>query len=261
MTNERGAPEPQKPNFLIIGAARSGTTTLYSILQQHRDIYLPKNKRPEPHFFLKEKEFRQGFRYYLTKYFSDTQGCGAIGECSTSYLYQPYVPQRIADFLPDIRLIAILRDPVERAYSNYVISMQNGFETLSFRDAVEAESERLTNITDPYLQEIAPFSYIDRGKYFHQLKRYAEHFSADQIHTILFEDFIENPESTVKRVCRFLGVDDDFAPPILRAQLNASDPCPPMAPELRRKLIGLFEEDRKALEQLTGHDLGHWACC
>src|SRR5436305_13662497 len=103
------------PNFLIIGAARSGTTTLYTHLKRHPDIYLPPRKRPEPHFFYKSAEYERGIGYYEERYFSACRNESAIGEASTSYVFGPTVPGRIRAALPDIKAICLLRNPVERA--------------------------------------------------------------------------------------------------------------------------------------------------
>ena len=113
----------KSPNFLIIGAARSGTTTLYNCLKKHPLIYLPKNKRPEPHFFLKNKEFKKGYEYYIGKYFFNSSLNQIKGEASTSYLFQKYVPSRIYKYIPNCKFIIMLRNPVERAYSHWKLNL------------------------------------------------------------------------------------------------------------------------------------------
>ena len=106
------------PNFLIIGAARAGTTTIYNHLKDHPDVYLPAQKRPEPHFFLKESEYARGISYYEERFFSARRDERAVGEASTSYLFGQQVPKRIRAALPGVKLICVLRNPVERAFSS-----------------------------------------------------------------------------------------------------------------------------------------------
>ena len=196
----------RRPDFLIIGAARSGTTWLYECLKRHPDVYMARSKKPEPSFFLKDAEYEQGFDYYCQRYFSDALKSQVVGEASTSYLYQPWVPERIHKHLPDVKLIAVLRDPVDRAFSNFKASMENGFENLSFSDAVRYESERLSNPASRVEEEIAPFAYIDRGRYHSQLNRYLRFFPRHQICVLFFEDILQRPNDLRNRVDDFLGI-------------------------------------------------------
>ena len=212
------------PNFLIIGAARSGTTTLYSLLQEHPDIYLPKNKRPEPHFFLKSDEYARGLDYYETRYFADWATQRAAGEASTSYIFGPRTPARIARDLPDVRLIAMLRNPIERAHSNYWHTVASGLETLDFATAVVSERERTEALRGTKLEEIKPYSYLERGLYFAQLQRWLGYFERHQIHICLFEDFIADPKTGLSEILTFLDVDADQMPDNLGRVENRSVP-------------------------------------
>ena len=131
------------PNFIIGGAAQSGTTSLSSALVQHPDIYLPTPLVPECHYFYKPWEIEKGLEYYRRKWFSTVQEESAIGEKSTSYLFGgESIANRIARATPDIRLIFILRNPIERAWSNYKFTVFQGLEQLSFMEALLHEECR-----------------------------------------------------------------------------------------------------------------------
>ncbi len=211
------------PNFLVIGAARSGTTSLHGLLIQHPDIYLPVKKQPEPHFFLKTDEYSKGYQYYLDTYFNGVKEESAVGEISTSYLFGEQVPQRIHDFKSDIKLICMLRDPVKRAFSNYWHSTKNGFETLSFREAVDQAEERHLQL-GPKMKEIAPFAYIERGLYGDQLTNYLNYFKREQLHIIIMEEFFRDLETGMKRLFEFLEVDPAFVPNKMKLDTNKSVP-------------------------------------
>ena len=247
------------PNFLIIGAARSGTTTLYSHLQGHPDVYLPAKKRPEPHFFLKNSEFVRGLSYYDERYFSHWAGQRAIGEASTSYIFGPEVPKRVRACLPAVRLIAMLRNPIERAFSNYWHTVKGGLETLCFAEAVALESTRKSELAGTALGEISPFAYIERGFYASQLRRWFEEFDREQIKIVIFDDFIASPAATLAEVARFLDIAPERLPNRGVEAENKSVPAEMTIPsELRRTLINTFRDDVTALSDLLGRNLAHW---
>lgn len=248
------------PNFLIIGAARSGTTTLYSWLQEHPNIYLPFERRPEPHFFLKSEEFNRGFSYYSKRYFNNWKGEKAVGEKSTSYLYQASrVAPRIKESIPDVRLIALLRNPIDRAYSSYWFTVLSGLETLSFEDSLLCENERRANPGSPLLEEVQPYAYIDRGHYLTQIKQYLEFFPREQLLIGLFDELIENPTQLYRNIARFLQVDETITPSSLDLIINsASRDKKPMSSDTRQKLVKLFRSGVVELGEFLNVDLSHW---
>ncbi|HMM88271.1 sulfotransferase family protein [Bradyrhizobium sp.] len=247
------------PNFLIVGAARSGTTTVYSHLKDHPDVYLPVNKRPEPHFFFKSAEYAQGLGYYEERFFSAWRGQRAVGEASTSYLFGPDVPRRIRGSLPDARFICILRDPVERAFSNYWHTVKSGLETLSFDDAIVREAERKNEIAGTALGELAPFAYAERGLYHLQLSRWLEEFDRSQLKIVIFDDFVADPGGTLREIASFLDISPDGLPNRAVEVENRSVPEDQrMLPATREMLLETFSEDVTALGRLLGRDLGHW---
>ena len=247
------------PNFLIIGAARSGTTTLYSHLQLHPDVYLPANKRPEPHFFLKSAEYDKGLEYYRARYFSAWLGQKAVGEASTSYLFGADVPRRVHAVLPSVKLICILRNPVERAFSSYWHTVKAGLERLSFAEAVATEAARRDELAGTPAGEIAPFAYAERGLYHSQLIRWLAIFDRAQMKIVIFDDFVRNPQGALADIARFLEVSPGALPGREVEMENKSVPEGARMPaETRAMLVETFRDDVTQLGALLGRDLTHW---
>ncbi|NCC73657.1 MAG: sulfotransferase [Sphingobacteriia bacterium] len=190
------------PNFLIVGTMKAGTTSLFDILNQHSQIYLPPQK--ELHFFDHDDQVNKGLEFYA-QYFKDAGNAKAIGEASPSYLFYPEVAARIYTMLGEkMRIIVLLRNPAERAFSHYKMMLANGFEKRSFTEAIT------TNLQS--LQKGINFdrvtSYLDRGFYASQLRNYNQFFPKENIKIVLFEeDFAENRKRTIRQIQKFLGVD------------------------------------------------------
>jgi hypothetical protein len=271
------------PNFLVIGAPKAGTTSLHLHLRAHPQVFMPELK--EPRFFGYEGEGeRMKFPIRtLEEYealFAGVTGETAIGEATPHYLVYPRAAERIRDLLPRARLIASLRDPVERAYSVYQMNLRNKGvnEGVPFVRAME---------TDRNLRE----TYAD------MLRRYFDRFPPERIAVILLEDLERDPAATMQGLYRFLGVDPDFRPdlgkianpggeprskllhrlltdPRLRGLSRTALPAPvverlralrsrnlakaPLPPEDRRKAIGFFREDILRTQELIGRDLSAW---
>jgi hypothetical protein len=180
------------PNFLGIGAQRAGTTWLAENLRTHPQVYLPP-ARKEVHFF--DWHYERGIDWYES-YFPDEkikEKHQAIGEVTPKYLFDPLVPDRISDHLPSVKLIAVLRNPVERAYSHYGLRIRDQGIQVDFQTFIEKNQE-----------------VVDRGKYAQQLHRYLDHFSRDQLLVIIFERFIQDPELVHREIGDFLGVSPDL---------------------------------------------------
>lgn len=199
------------PSFIIAGAARSGTTFLYSLLDYHPDVYLAKPISPEPKFFLVDEEYRKGLVYYSNKYFSSAINFCAIGEKSTSYLENPIVAERIYKNLPFVKLIFILRDPIDRAFSNYKWSCQNGLENFSFSQALTRELTNKINYSDKYKYS-RPLSYIERGYYLKLLTPFLDLFTSKQIKIILFDDVIAGKINLLDELFGFLQIETNIFP-------------------------------------------------
>lgn len=208
------------PDFLIIGAAKCGTTALYHYLKQHPEVYMSPEK--EPRFFALEGE-KPDFRgpaddrginrcrftdiESYRELFRGVSGEKAAGEASTLYLYSPKAPERISHHVPDAKLIAVLRNPADRAYSAFLFMARDSREPLSDFDRALAEEER--RIAENWGPE---YHYRLRGLYHSQLKRYYDRFDRGQIKVYLYDELNSNPEGVVRDIFRFLGVDDEFEP-------------------------------------------------
>jgi len=201
------------PNFIIIGASRSGTTSLYHYLRQHPEIYMSPIK--ETNYFAFDSEFKykpdeqnkfriRSFDDYI-KLFKHAKLERAIGEASPRYLSTPLSARRIHNLLPDIKLIAILRNPVDRIYSAYLARIRRKREYRNFSDFVESE---ISNFS----YESYVYSNLFPGLYYSNLKRYTELFSSDNLKIFIFEDFISDKKNFFARLLKYLDVDTNFAP-------------------------------------------------
>lgn len=212
------------PNFLIIGTQKAGTTSLYHYLNQHPEVYMSPVK--EPNFFAIEGEklnFRgsfgednlnstpfANFKAYKSL-FKGVENERAIGEASTLYLYSPKAPERIKYYIPDVKLIAILRNPVDRAFSNFLYNVRDGREPIQdFAQALQEEQKRILNNWG-YI-----WHYRQRGFYCAQLKRYYDMFGRDQIKIILYEDLNNNLANVLVDIFKFIEVDFEFKPDITK---------------------------------------------
>lgn len=293
------------PNFLVIGAMKAGTTALYTYLEQHPQVYMSPVK--EPNFFAFEGE-RMGFlapqdqeginRTSVTDIeayqalFKGVTNENAIGEVSHWYLYSPKAPRRIRHHIPRAKLIAVLRDPVERAYSQFLHFVRDGQEPLTdFARVLQEEETRIRN-------NWAFGRYASRGFYHAQLKRYFDTFDRSQIKVYLYEDLSADPAGVLRDIFRFLDVDEAFVPEMsvrpnvsgvpksralhalltrpqrIKAALRPHLPAgmlrfasdlrdrnlakPQVAPEVRRQMIEMYREDIMKLQDLIDRDLSKW---
>jgi Sulfotransferase family len=290
------------PNFLIIGAAKAGTTALHKYLQQHPQIYLTPTKETNFFAFAGQDINFQGIGDEVLKDFSITDGhtyqaqfAGvtrekAIGEACPSYLYYPQAAIRIKQYIPDTRLIVILRNPIDRAYANFLHTVRDDRETLTdFASACNAESTRIANNWEWF------WHYIQVGFYGQQLQRYYEIFAPSQIKVYLYEDLKANAIATLQDIFRWLEVDDTFIPDmalrpnksgmpknkLLHQFLTKPNPLksllkplcsaqfrqkiqhqnlitPPIAQEVRQQLLDLYRADILQCQVLIQRDLSAW---
>ncbi len=216
------------PDFVLIGAAKCGTTAFFNILCQHPEIFGPPVK--EPHYFSQfdvdkfSREFRsnnvidteayftqeilperfqlfiQDKQHYLRLF--ETAPPGTItGEASTSYLYSPGAAKRIRDHNPSMKILAILRNPIERAFSHYTMSAKYGYTTDDFLTAIQKDQKKIEKGWG--LSHL----FLELGHYDEQVLRYMEVFPRDQLHFIRYEEWIANPESTFNETFQFLNID------------------------------------------------------
>jgi hypothetical protein len=199
------------PNFIIAGTLPSGTGHLYGLLRQHPDVYLPAVMQPECNFFCKSGLYEKGLAYYLARWFEDVGSQRAVGERSSLLLSSALGPARVAKHLPDVRLIFLLRNPVDRAYANYRFTALAGYEDATFEEALEAEPLRTQQASrDAFWSEIQPHAYVGRGFYAQQLERWRRHFPAEQVLVMRSDELLRDQAGALRKVYRFLDVDDAF---------------------------------------------------
>ncbi len=195
------------PNFLCVGAQKAGTTTLHDILKQHPDIFLPQIK--ESKFFQDSTKYKKGLEFYIKSFFKDWKGEKAVGEIDPIYMFFENIPERIYRTLgANVKLIFMLRNPVDRAYSHYWMSYRRGYETETFEKAILLEERRIKK--DEFHK--IHFSYIKRGFYAQQIKRFLKFFPKENMHFIIFEtEFLNKREKTIKNLFSFLEVNTNVS--------------------------------------------------
>jgi len=243
------------PDFLVIGAQKAGTTALYAYLRWHPAILGPFWK--EVSFF--DRHWWRGEAWYRGQLPFRTEG-RLVGEASPSYVFHPLAPERVYSLVPDVRLIVLVREPAERAYSHYQHEVALGREPLSFEDALDTEDERLRGEVDRLRADPRAFSrewwdhaYAARGLYADQIERWLEFFPREQVLIVTTEELGERPAETYASVLAFLG-----APPhALGAYPRVFDrDYPPMRHETQTELAARFAEPNRRLERLLGRPLG-----
>jgi hypothetical protein len=300
------------PNFLIIGAPKAGTTALYKFLCQHPQVFMPENKEPgffayagkQPDFSGPGDEYAWTNRWSVTdledyqQLFEEGKDAIALGEATTMYLYWPPTAQNIQHYVPDARLIVMLRNPVDRAFSHYRHLIRDVREwEEDFLKAMELEDERIA-------QHYAPaWHYRHVGLYSEQIQRYLSLFSQEQIRIYLYDDFKVQPQAIMQDILHFLEVDADWMPN-LQQRHNTSDKIPKykwlnklltnesvlkktlrplipanirqpwsaklyrkfevkgpdFQPHYRQALLPLFKDDVLALQDVIHRDLSGWLC-
>ena len=260
-TEERSNPG-SLPDFLIIGAQKAGTTFLYYLLCQHP--YVAPTSEKELHFFDSQK-FNKGEGWYRSNFPPPTSENGhkvITGEASPYYLYHPLAARRAAQVVPHARLIVLLRNPVDRAYSDYQNRLREGNEFLGFEEAIEAEEERIKGEKEKMLADEGyssashrRHSYLARGVYVDQIKEWHEHFDPDQLLVLKSEDFFVRLQESLGEVSNFLGL-PAWQPEVLSASLRNESDYVPMSPAVREKLESYFEPHNQRLYDYLGADFG-----
>jgi hypothetical protein len=286
----------RKVDFFIVGAAKAGTTSVFRYLSQHPQLFMPDDK--EPHFFGDQRPFaKYGLYPRYEDYMALFEGANSgqlLGEGSTAYLYSETAPAELHRYNPAARIVILLRDPRERAYSLYWHHVRDFSEPkgVTFEQALELEEQRIAT------KWAFGFHYLKSGLYHDQVQRYLHWFGPDQVCIVLMEDLIRQPDETMNRLCDFLGVERAtiatgdvhnrsgmhrnrfiaywFARPnmlrtvakkVLPASLrqwrerivqgNLLKP-EAMKAETRARLTDHFRADVEKLERLIGRDLSGW---
>ncbi|NJN55545.1 MAG: sulfotransferase domain-containing protein [Anaerolineae bacterium] len=299
------------PHFIVIGAAKAGTVSLYHYLQQHPQIYMsPQN---EPNFFAlvgmdqadwfhgpgDRENVRQQCVTELEPYkalFAGAQKSQMAGEVSPVYLYSKSAPGQIKAHIPQVRLLVLLRQPAERAFSHYQHFRRAGLEPeADFARVIELEERRIRQGWGP----IPMWHYVNMGFYARQLQQYAQQFAPNQMWVGLYDDFVVDPTAVLRQMFAFIGVDEAWEvdtavqhnlggqprytrlhqlmtrpnaikstfnwliPPSLRYQLRdtvhqLNSPKPLLDDACRARLNALYYEDILELQTMIGRDLSHW---
>jgi len=198
------------PNFMCIGAAKSGTTTLYDILKQHPEIFIPAFK--EPHFFDIPENYNNGIDWYEKNYFRNINK-KIIADFTPSYFFEKETPKRIfKDLGTQIKFVVLLRNPVDRAYSHYLHSVRDEHENLSFEDSLKQENERLESYEKKgdYLSYLRN-SYYHQGLYGEMIERYLKYFPLDNFLFIHFEnEFMIDRKKIIDKLLIFIGLETEI---------------------------------------------------
>ncbi len=199
------------PNFFIVGAPKAGTTSLYEYLSRHPEVFMPATIK-EPDYFSHEEILQQPLYYKTThitdaqKYralFAEVEGQKAVGEASVSYLFYPGTAKKIYDFNPRAKILISLREPVERAYSHYLMDERLGLLEASFEDIVYRKIKH--KHADMYYQQI-----VSLGEYAGQITRYLNLFGPDQVKVLFYDDLKADPKGVMKSIFKFLEIDENF---------------------------------------------------
>lgn len=249
------APMRLRPNFLVIGAQKAGTTALHGYLRQHPAVFCPDWK--ELHYF--SLKYVLGEPWYLSHFPLKVthRGAIAVGEATPAYLFDPRSPARVHAFDPGMKLVVTVRDPVERAYSHYWMEVETRDETRSFEEAIAWEEAEIWPelerwLADPaYVSTLPLFgrSYVARGFYADQVERWLALFPRKQLHVLTSDELLTDPASALSGVERFLGVPD--WQPASYARENVRE-YPPMSPATRGHLRHVFEAHDRRLGELLG---------
>ncbi|HSR95311.1 MAG TPA: sulfotransferase domain-containing protein [Solirubrobacterales bacterium] len=241
---------------MIVGTQKGGTTSLHEYLAEHPCVSPPVTK--EVHYF--DHAHHRGDEWYRAHFRPTTRPDEISGESTPYYLFHPLVPELVARDLPDCRLIVILRNPIDRAFSHHNHERALGFEELSFEEAIAREPDRLKGeeeriLDDPRYRSFSHqhHSYLARSRYIEQLERWFQHADRDRFLILSSEDLFEDPRTAIATTQRFLGLEPS-TPRDLTAR-NARS-YSPIGEDLRAELRREFESDNQRLYELVGRDFG-----
>lgn len=248
------------PGFLIIGTMKGGTSALARAVSRHPDVFIPSGK--EVRFF--DHHYDEGLEWYESR-FASAPLDAVVGEASPGYMYRSTTHQRIAAILPEARFVAILRNPVDRAYSHYRHNVRRGRESRNFRQALDSESEidRSDHSQDVY-------AYMDLGRYCTQLRGLEQLVGRDSLMVLENSELRFSESAVMNRLWDFIGVNPEFRPtvrmPLRKRVKNLLSPSrrsrlggyPPMDPEIRAELLEKTRTDVEDLEEWWDRDLSSW---
>jgi len=246
-------PHSKRVDFILGGTQKAGTTALYHYLRKHPQIGMAQSK--ELHFFNNEITFAKPYILYsrYEKHFDFASNAKVFGEATPSYIYWENTPRRIWEYNPDMKLIFILRNPIDRAFSQWNMEVDRGNEHLSFWEAIK--KERVRNLKTPFLYD--RYSYIIKGMYAEQIRRYQRYFPDNQMLFIKYEDFKVRQKESLKRIFQFLQVDPDLFDFEYKT-IHRRPKHHEMTPAEHSYLVDIYRYNIKEVEKILGWDCSDW---
>jgi len=249
---------PVLPDIVIGGAPRSGTTFLCEVLDKHPGVYLAKPFAPEPKVLLTgHRDGDTGILKRYDHYFSDAAPHLVKIEKTTNYFENEDARLRFARLLPKAKLIILLRNPVDRAYSNWLWSRKNGLETLGFEEALDLEGKRVSPLP-PGRESARPFDYTARGRYGSLARAWIERLGRERIGFFIFEDILTRPEHFVAGIQAFAGLEQLSWSVLQTGRVNATEADKPIDPRTEARLREQFAPEIRDFHDLTGVDVSAW---
>ena len=283
------------PNAIIVGAQKAGTTTLFNLISQHRDVFGPPHMKDFP-FFINEEKFNRGLNWFSKQFEKPNKKVYLHGNVNYLYLHN-ISAKRIKQFIPNAKIIISLRNPVTRAYSAYWYAVKIGMETKTFEEALHLENQRKNKGS---WGERMLLTYIDHGFYSNQVQAYLNVFGKENVQVLIFEEWVKNPIEHIRKIYEFLNIDNSFLPNLVKentsgipririlqrflSSLYLPRPLKKIIPQplkfkIRNKLLklniksfkypkmeqhveeylySLYKEDIEKLENILGRDLSIW---
>lgn len=251
----------EKLDVIIAGAQKAGTSALADFLETHPDVQMPhkdelhRTIQPARHFFDDEERFAKA----QIDYEPLQRGClrkrpsNLLGSCTPIYIYWKTAMERLRNYNDKLKLIILLRNPTDRAFSHWNMQRDRSLEDLDFLDAVRAEKQRAEEAR-PF--QLRKYSYIDRGFYAEQVERVLRFFPGEQVQIIKFESFRRDPRATMDATCEFLGLEP--LKKIDNRENNSTPYARKMTAAERQSLVDLYRSDIERLEKLLGWDCSDW---
>lgn len=240
------------PYFALIGAQRCGTTFIASQLKQFPNVLMAEPSSPEPKYFIGDRY--GSMDHYLSTYFGSRSDGQILGDKSTSYIEFPdQVIPRMLECFPDARIVVSLRDPVERALSNYFFSKKHGYETRSL------EQVFIEDVPPPTVAgevSVNPFDYLKRGHYASYLQPFLDAFGSDRMHLMCYEEFTTDP-APFTELARFVGCDSPYIATDYQP-VNQAERTEVVSDEVRRVLSAYYEPLHVELERQQGRSFDRW---
>lgn len=260
LVGDRGDEQPvmkRMPTFIIGGAPRSGTTYLCHVLERHPQVYIAKPFNPEAKTFLGPERSPAEYAAHYETLFAPAGEALALGEKTSYYLENAEACDRIRRVLPGVRMVFIVREPVARAYSNYLWSRKNGLEPLEFEAALEQRNR--PSPLPPGKEYARPFDYLERGDYAAFAERYHRALGRENVLFVLYEDLATRPAELFDRIQRFIGVDPRPLNDGGLGRINsAADAGRPIDPRTEQRLREQMAPQVRRFAELTGLDVSAW---